>query len=114
MRKRNKSLIKKNELKIDSKIFEFINEEVLPGTSIKSEDFWNKFEKIVHELSPINKGLIKKRDLIQIKIDEWHLRNKGKDLNKTEYINFLKSISYIVKENEDFKFNGDFNMSNIR
>jgi malate synthase len=103
MRKRNKSLIKKNELKIDSKIFEFINEEVLPGTSIKSEDFWNKFEKIVHELSPINKGLIKKRDLIQIKIDEWHLRNKGKDLNKTEYINFLKSISYIVKENEDFK-----------
>ena len=103
MRKRNKSLIKKNELKIDSKIFEFINEEVLPGTSIKSEDFWNKFEKIVHELSPINKGLIKKRDLIQIKIDEWHLRNKVKDLNKTEYINFLKSISYIVKENEDFK-----------
>ena len=97
------SLIKKNELKIDSKIFEFINEEVLPGTGIKSEDFWNKFEKIVHELSSINKDLIKKRDLVQKKIDEWHLENKGKDLNKTEYTNFLKSIDYIVKENEDFK-----------
>jgi malate synthase len=97
------SLINKHELKIDSEIFEFINNEVLPGTSIKSEDFWNKFEKIVHELSPINKDLIKKRDLIQIKIDEWHLKNKGKDLNKTEYTNFLRSISYIAKENEDFK-----------
>ena len=28
-----------------------------------SEDFWNKFSKVVHELAPINKNLIqKKRD----------------------------------------------------
>ena len=46
-------LIKKNGLKINSKIFEFINKEVLPGTKIDSDDFWNKFEKVVHELSPI-------------------------------------------------------------
>ena len=97
------SIIEKNGLKINSKIFEFINEEVLPGTNIKSDDFWNKFEKIVHELSPINKSLIKKREIIQEKIDSWHKSNKGKNLDKKEYSDFLKSIAYISEEKEDFK-----------
>ena len=83
------NLIKKNGLKINSKIFEFINEEVLPGTDIKPEDFWNKFEKVVHELAPINRNLIEKREIIQNKIDEWHIVNKSKDLNKNEYTEFL-------------------------
>ena len=96
------SLIEKNGLKIDSKIFDFINNEVLPGTIIKSEDFWNKFEKIVHELSPKNKILIEKREIIQKKIDEWHKNNKSNDINKKEYTYFLESISYIVEEKEDF------------
>jgi malate synthase len=97
------NLIKKNGLKINSKIFEFINEEVLPGTDIKPEDFWNKFEKVVHELAPINRNLIEKREIIQNKIDEWHIVNKSKDLNKNEYTEFLKSISYILEEKNDFK-----------
>jgi malate synthase len=97
------SLVEKNGLKINSKIFEFINKEVLPGTKIDSDDFWNKFEKVVHELSPINKNLIEKREIIQKKIDEWHKNNKGKSLNKREYKDFLKSISYIKEEKEDFK-----------
>ena len=96
------SYIEKNGLKINSKIFEFINKEVLPGTGIESEDFWNKFEKIVQELSPINKSLIKKRETIQKKIDEWHKSNKGESFNKEEYTDFLKSISYISEEKEDF------------
>ena len=88
------SVIDKNGLKISSTLFEFINNEVLPGTDIKSDDFWNKFEKIVHELSPINKSLIEKRETIQKKIDEWHKINKSKNFDKTVYIAFLKSISF--------------------
>ena len=76
------NIIEKNGLRVNSQIFEFINKEVIPGTNIKSEDFWNKFEKIVHELAPINKRLIEKRESVQKKIDEWHKKNKGKDLNK--------------------------------
>jgi malate synthase len=96
-------VLDKNGLKVSTILFDFINNEILPGTNIKSDDFWNKFEKIVHELSPINKNLIKKREIIQKKIDEWHKNNKDKDFNKKEYINFLKSISYIVKEEKDFQ-----------
>ena len=97
------SVIDKNGLKISLVLFDFINNEALPGTNIKSDDFWNKFEKVVHELSPINKNLIEKREIIQKKIDEWHKNNKGKSLNKREYKDFLKPISYIKEEKEDFK-----------
>jgi len=97
------SSVKKNGLKIDLKIYEFINGEVLPGTNIKSDDFWSKFEKIVHELSPINKRLVEKREIIQKKIDAWHKSNESKDFNKKEYTDFLRSISYITEEKEDFK-----------
>jgi malate synthase len=97
------SVIDKNGLKITSTLFEFINNEVIPGTNVKSDDFWNKFEKVVHELSPINKNLLKKREIIQKKIDEWHKNNKGQDLDKKKYLTFLKSISYITEEKENFK-----------
>jgi len=97
------SVIDKNGLKISLVLFDFINNEALPGTNIKSDDFWNKFEKVVHELSPINKNLLKKREIIQKKIDEWHKNNKGQDLDKKKYLTFLKSISYITEEKENFK-----------
>tara|TARA_Y100000389_G_scaffold106672_1_gene103619 strand:+ start:1299 stop:3467 length:2169 start_codon:yes stop_codon:yes gene_type:complete len=110
------SLIDKNGLKISSALFDFINNEILPGTNIKSDDFWNKFEKAVHELSPINRNLLKKREAIQKKIDEWHINYKGKDFNQKEYINFLRSISYIVEEGKDFEIQTsgvDFEISSI-
>ena len=97
--------INKNDLKINSTLFEFINKEAIPGLDIKSEDFWKNFGKVVHELDPINKSLIKKREAIQKKIDDWHKKDENKDFNKEKYINFLKSISYIVDKKEDFKIN---------
>ena len=97
------SYINKNDLDINSTLYEFVNNEILPGTDINSEDFWKKFGKVVHELAPINKALIQKREDIQKKIDVWHKENTGKDFNKDEYINFLKSISYLVDVKKDFK-----------
>jgi malate synthase len=95
--------IKKGNLTISSILLEFVNKEIIPGIDIDSEDFWKKFDLAVHELAPVNKALVEKRESIQKQIDEWHLANKGKELNKDEYINFLKSINYIVEEKEDFK-----------
>ncbi len=93
----------KNDLKISTKLFNFINEDVLPGLNINSDEFWAKFSVSVHELEPLNKKLLKKREEIQKKIDEWHLEKRGEKFNKDEYTKFLKSINYIVKEKEDFK-----------
>jgi len=95
--------IKKGNLTIDSILLDFVNKEAIPETGINAEDFWSKFDLAVHELEPINKALIEKRENLQKKIDEWHLANKGKKLNKDEYIKFLKSINYIVEEKKDFQ-----------
>ncbi len=97
------NFINKNELKIDKTLFNFINEEVLPGTNIKPNDFWNRFAKVVHELAPINKKLIEKREKIQKQIDDWHLSNSKEKFDKSKYTQFLKSISYIVDEGDNFK-----------
>ena len=96
------SITEKNGLKINTKLLNFVNNEIIPGTNIKSEEFWTKFGKIVHELAPVNRKLIKKREEIQKKLDEWHIKNKGKELNKKEYLDYLKSISYIVEEKDKF------------
>lgn len=96
------SITEKNGLKISTILFNFINSEVLSGTEIKPDTFWDNFEKAVHELAPLNKNLILKREDIQKKINEWHKRNKGKEINKKDYTEFLKSISYIVEEKDNF------------
>ncbi|MFL2852885.1 MAG: malate synthase G [Candidatus Pelagibacter sp.] len=110
------SLIEKNRLKVNSKILDFINEEVLPGTNIQADSFWEKFDNVVHELAPINKSLILERETIQKKIDEWHKKNKDKDFNKKDYKDFLNSISYFADEKEDFEIetsNVDIEISSI-
>ncbi len=97
--------INKNELKINQTLFNFINEEVLPGTDLKQNDFWSGFAKVVHELAPINKKLIEKREKIQKQIDDWHLSNSKEKFDKNKYTEFLKLISYIVKEGSKFEIN---------
>ena len=96
-------MVEKNGLKVSSALLEFINNEVIPNTNVDIDKFWNKFSEVVHELSPINKSLIQKREIIQKKLDDWHKSNKGEDFNKREYVNFLKSIDYLIDEKNDFK-----------
>ena len=92
-----------NNLKVDNHLLNFINDEAIPHLGIDIKKFWDGFDKVVHELVPINRRLLKKRREIQKKISEWHLSKKGTDLNKKEYFTFLKSIGYIVEEKEEFK-----------
>ena len=89
-------------LKISSILLDFINNEVIPGTDIESKKFWGGFDKAVHELAVLNKNLIDKREIIQKKIDDWHKSNRTQVFDQEKYINFLKSIDYIVEEKENF------------
>ena len=40
------SYINKNDLSINSTLYEFVNKEILPGTDIKPDDFWEKLEEV--------------------------------------------------------------------
>ena len=95
--------IKIKNLSISEKLINFVNDELLPGTKIKKEDFWNKFDKYVHELSPKNKELLENREKLQKKIDEWHKDRKGEKFNIKKYIEFLKKTNYLKKIGPDFK-----------
>ena len=89
---------------------------MLKDTNITSETFWEGFDKAVHELAPKNKDLLKTREDLQKKIDNWHITNKGSEINLEEYKKFLKEIGYLKEVGPDFKIktnNVDEEITNI-
>ena len=92
----------RHALNVDDQLIRFIEKEALPGTGIKPDHFWKAFAAIVHELAPINRALLKKRDAFQAQIDAWNREHKGAVEPKT-YQNFLRKIGYIVPEGKSFK-----------
>ena len=92
-----------NNLKVSNDLLTFVNKELLNDTNISPEKFWSGFDKTVHELAPKNKELLKVREDLQKKIDDWHIKNKGNKINSNEYKNFLKEIGYLKDEGPDFK-----------
>ncbi len=101
------NFIKINNLKVSKKLLEFINNDLLKGTEITPDNFWKGFDSVVHELAPKNKELLEIRDNLQKKIDDWHIKNKGKKINLDEYKKFLTQIGYLKETGQDFKIETD-------
>ena len=91
-----------HNLKVSESLSKFVEEELLIGTAISSDKFWLGFQKTVNELEPKNRELIKIRDNLQKKIDDWHIKNKGNEIKLGEYKNFLHEIEYLKEEGPDF------------
>ncbi|MDP9723998.1 malate synthase [Priestia aryabhattai] len=87
-------------LKVAPVLYQFINEEALPGSGLSAENFWSDFEALVTELTPVNKRLLEKRDQLQAQINAWHQENPDGDFN--EYKSFLTRIGYLEDKTEDF------------
>ena len=99
----SKNYIEVNNLKVSNDLLKFVNDELLKDTSIEPKDFWSGFDKTVHELAPKNKELLKFREDLQKKIDDWHIKNKGNEIEIEKYKNFLRKIGYLINEGPDFK-----------
>ena len=54
-------------IQIAKNLYDFVNNEAIPGTGIDADKFWAEFDKIVNELAPRNRELLLKRDEIQEK-----------------------------------------------
>ena len=85
--------IKINNLSVSKKLYRFVNTELLPGTKIKKKNFWNGFDKSVHELAPKNRKLLEFRERLQKKIDEWHRQKKIKKIN-LKFKDFILIFSF--------------------
>ena len=92
-----------NNLKISEELLSFVNKELLKDLDISSEKFWEGFDKAVHDLAPKNKELIQIRENLQKKIDDWHIKNKGNEIEIEQYKKFLREIGYLKEEGPDFK-----------
>ena len=92
-----------NNLKISEELLSFVNKELLKDLDISSEKFWEGFDNAVHDLAPKNKELIQIRENLQKKIDDWHINNKGNEIEIEQYKKFLKEIGYLKEEGPDFK-----------
>ncbi len=96
-------MIQKKNIKINEKLYNFINNEALKDIEIDEEIFWNGFSDIVDTYYPKNVALLEKRKNLQNQINNWHKENRSRDTDLDEYKSFLKEINYIVDEGPDFK-----------
>ncbi|MFK8054023.1 MAG: malate synthase G [Woeseiaceae bacterium] len=90
------SRVTKATLSIDAAFCDFIEQEALSGLSLSPEDFWSALQRIVDELAPENRALLERRDELQQAIDEYHRAQTNDDHNHVAYVDFLKSIGYLL------------------
>ncbi|MBV8524875.1 MAG: malate synthase G [Acetobacteraceae bacterium] len=84
-------------------LYDFVNNEAIPGTGIEAGAFWEGFADMIARLDSENKDLLAKRDALQSQIDEWHKVNRAKPDSPRAYMDFLKSIGYLQPEPQDFQ-----------
>lgn len=90
-------------LQVAKVLYDFVNNEAIPGTGIVAEQFWAGAEKIINDLAPKNKALLAKRDELQAKIDAWHQARKGQAHDAAAYKAFLQEIGYLLPQADDFQ-----------
>ena len=84
------------DLQVATELYNFINQEVLPGVGVDQSTFWEGFSGIVTELAPKNLALLAERDRLQKELDTWHRANPGPITDMRAYRAFLEGIGYLV------------------
>ena len=85
-------------LQVDAILYDFIENEVLPGSGLESEAFWTGFDALVHEFAPQNRLLLAERDRLQTELDNWHRAHPGPIQDPAAYRSFLHAIGYLLPQ----------------
>jgi malate synthase len=85
-------------LQVATELYDFINQQVLPGTGVDEAAFWKGFDAIVADLAPRNAALLAERDRLQTELDQWHTAHPGPITDMAAYRAFLEKIGYLVPE----------------
>ncbi len=93
--------VNKFGLKVDTILADFIDNDVLNEAGLESDYFWKNFNDYITKFSIKNKEILKTRNTIKKKLDEWH-KNKKNNILYDEYKSFLQEIGYLVPEREPF------------
>lgn len=85
-------------LSVATVLYDFVNQEALPGTGLEQEAFWAGFAKLLKHFATTNAVLLGKRDEIQKKLDGWYRAQKGKPHDQGAYEAYLREIGYLLPE----------------
>jgi malate synthase len=85
-------------LHVHPALYQFVNDEALPGSGVDSAAFWAGLSNIVEELGPGLRELLSKRDQIQQAIDRYHTERTGQPVDLDDYRAHLREIGYLVPE----------------
>ncbi len=89
-------------LQVDKELYDFINDEALPGTGVDRDAFWSSFDSLIHDLAPRNRELLAARDDLQAKIDAWYQEHRDQATDVEALKSFLQEIGYLVPVGGDF------------
>ena len=88
-------------LEVATVLYDFINNEALPGTGVDQTAFWAGAAQLIADLVPKNRALLATRDELQAKIDAYHAAAPGEITDFPAYKQFLTEIGYLVPVPED-------------
>ena len=94
--------VTEGNLRVARVLYDFVNNEALPGTGIDPDSFWAGVDKVVTDLTPRNQELLATRDELQAQIDKWHKQRVIAPVDQEAYREFLTEIGYLRPEPDDF------------
>lgn len=89
------------DLSVAKNIYDLVNEEIIPGTQVEADQFWQSLSELVGNYQSKNRSLLDKRDALQSHLDDWAKNHAP--LNIQEQKQFLQEIGYLLPEGEKFR-----------
>jgi malate synthase len=87
---------------VEPLLYEFVNQEALPGSGVSAGQFWQGLAALVRELAPRNAALLAHRDELQAAIDAWHREHPGAAFDRVAYRQRLQDLGYLAAQGGDF------------
>ena len=81
--------------------------EVVPGSAVDADTFFEGLAAIIAEFGPRNAELLEVRESMQAAIDGWHRERAGQPHDAEAYRSFLEELGYLVPEGPDFSIDTD-------
>ncbi|WP_010544251.1 malate synthase G [Sphingomonas elodea] len=90
-------------LRVAAALADFVEGQVLPGTGIAADDFWQGAAALFERFVPRNRALLATRDALQAAIDGWHQARAGQPHDAEADAGFLRENGYLAPEPAPFR-----------
>lgn len=85
-------------LSIDTQLYTMVEQEILPGLNLTSEQVWESLATLLNEFQVRNQNLLNKREQLQTSLNQWHLDHPTSE--PAAYKAMLQDIGYLLPEPE--------------